>query len=88
MKAFNSNAGLLLSTIFTQIFIFLPNDSPSKTIKNNLYFIEKALFILKYSIFKNFFPFPHFPDLKEQMEVEWFMCHELACINLEIQFLE
>ena len=47
MKAFNSNAGLLLSAIFTQIFIFLPNDSPSKTIKNNLYFIEKALFILK-----------------------------------------
>ena len=35
---------------FYQIFIFSPNDSPSKTIKNVFYFIEKALFVLK--IFK------------------------------------
>ena len=29
----------LLSTIFYQIFIFSPNDSPSKTMKNVFYFI-------------------------------------------------
>ena len=39
----------LVSAIFCQIFIFSPNDSPSKTIKN-VYFIEKALLVLE--IFK------------------------------------
>ena len=29
----------LVSTIFYQIFIFSPNDSPSKTMKNVFYFI-------------------------------------------------
>ena len=28
-----------VSTIFYQIFIFPPNDSPSKTVKNVVYFI-------------------------------------------------
>ena len=32
---------------FYQIFIFSPNDSTSKTIKNVFYFIEKALVILE-----------------------------------------
>ena len=40
----------LVSAIFYQFFIFSPNDSPSKTMKNVLYFILKALFILE--IFK------------------------------------
>ena len=40
----------LVSAIFYEIFIFSPNDSPSKTIKNVFYFIEKALFVLE--IFK------------------------------------
>ena len=35
---------------FFQTFIFLPNDSPSKIIKNVFHFIKKALFILE--IFK------------------------------------
>ena len=30
-----------------KIFIFSPNDIPSKTIKNVFYFIEKALYVLK-----------------------------------------
>ena len=30
-----------------QIFIFSPNDSPSKTMKNAFYFIKKALFVLE-----------------------------------------
>ena len=32
---------------FHQIFIFPPNDSPSKTMKNAFCFIEKALFVLE-----------------------------------------
>ena len=40
----------LVSVIFYQIFIFTPNDSPLKTMKNVFYFIESTLFILK--IFK------------------------------------
>ena len=32
---------------FYQIFIFSPNDSPWKTMKNAFYFIKKALFVLK-----------------------------------------
>ena len=40
----------LVSTIVYQMFIFSPNDSPSKTMKNVFYFIEKALFVLE--IFK------------------------------------
>ena len=37
----------LVPGTFHQVFIFSPNDSPSKTIKNVFYFIEKALFVLK-----------------------------------------
>ena len=37
----------LVSAIFYQMFIFSPNDRPSKTKKNVFYFIEKALFILE-----------------------------------------
>ena len=46
----NKNNLKLVSAIFYQIFIFSSNDSPSKTMKNVFYFIEKALFVLK--IFK------------------------------------
>ena len=42
----------LVSAIFYEIFIFSPNDIPSKTLKNVFYFIEKALFVLE--IFKFF----------------------------------
>ena len=37
---------------FHQFFIFSPNDSPSKTLKNAFYFFKKALFV--YEIFKFF----------------------------------
>ena len=44
---------------FLSNFYFSPNDSPSKTMKNVFYFIEKALFVLK--IFKFlYFPLPLF----------------------------
>ena len=54
-------------------YVFLPNDSPSRTTKKiAFYFFGKAFFITK--IFKflcNFYPsFLHFPDSKGQMEVE------------------
>ena len=38
---------------FLSNFYFSPNDSPSKTMKNVFYFIEKALLVLK--IFKFFY---------------------------------
>ena len=40
----------LVSPIFYQFFIFSPNDSPLKAMKNAFYFIKKALFVLE--IFK------------------------------------
>ena len=61
----------LVSNIFYQIFIFSPNDSPSKTVKN-VFISSKKLFSFSiYSNFRNFSSsFLHFPDSKEQMEVE------------------
>ena len=47
----------LVSAIFYQIYIFSANDSPSKTVKNVFYFIEKALFVLEIFKFLWFFPF-------------------------------
>ena len=41
---------------FHQIFIFSPNDSPSKTVKNAFYVIWKGLFILKIFKFLYFCP--------------------------------
>ena len=40
----------LVSAVFYQIFIFSPNDRPSKTMKSVFYFVYKALFVLE--IFK------------------------------------
>ena len=59
---------------FYEIFIFSPNDSPSKTMKN-VFIASKKLFSLsRYSNFCNFLPsFPDFPDSKGQMEVGQFM---------------
>ena len=58
-KAHSSCNLKLVSAIFYQVFIFSPNDSPSKIVKNVFYFIEKALFVLEL-----------FKDSKGQMEVE------------------
>ena len=60
-----------VSAIFYQIFIFLPNYSPLKTMKMLFISSKKHFSFLRYSIFCNFFPsFPHSPDSKGQMEVE------------------
>ena len=67
--------GLLIFKACTHYFLsdfyFSSNDSPSKTIKNVFYFIEKGLFVLEISNFCNFFHFfLYYPDSKGQMEVE------------------
>ena len=61
----------LASAISYQIFIFLRNDSPLKTVKM-LFISSKKLFSFsRYSNLCNFSSsFPHFPDSKEQMEVD------------------
>ena len=52
---------------------FSPNDSPSKTEKCFLFHFKSSSFS-RYSNFCTFSSsFPHFPDSKEQMEVEKFM---------------
>ena len=63
---------LKLVFIFYQIFIFSPNDSPLKTMKNVYFISSKKLFSFsRYSNFCDFFPtFPQFSDSKGQMEVE------------------
>ena len=61
----------LVSTIFYQIFIFSPNDSPLKTVKNVFISSKKVFSFSRYSKFCDFLPsFPHFPDSKRQIEVE------------------
>ena len=39
LQVINPNYLKLVSVIFYHIFIFLPNDSPSKTVKNIFYFV-------------------------------------------------
>ena len=46
-----------LLKLLSSIFIFSPNDSPSKTMKNNFYFIWKSLFVFEIFRFWYFFPF-------------------------------
>ena len=59
----------LVSTIFYQIFIFLPNDSPLKAEKCFLFNLKNFSFS-RYSNFCDFFlSFPHFADSKGQLEV-------------------
>ena len=55
---FNAQLSLLKACVcyFYQIFIFSPNDSPSKTMKNAFYFIKKALFVLEIIKFFYFHP--------------------------------
>ena len=54
---------------FFQIFISSPNDSPLKTMR--MFFISSKKLFSFSRYFFDFFPsFLHFPDSKEQMEVE------------------
>ena len=61
----------LVSAIFYQIFIFSPNDSPLKTMKNVFISSKKLFSFSRYSNFCDFFPsFLHFSDSKGQMVVD------------------
>ena len=59
----------LVSAFFYRIFIFSPNDSASKTMKNVFYFIEKALFVLKIFQF-SYFSLPSFSPSVIALEVD------------------
>ena len=63
----------LVSGIFYKIFIFSPNDTPSKTMKNIFISSKKLFSFSRYSNFLNFSLLFHFPDSKGQMEVESFI---------------
>ena len=69
---------------FYQIFIFSPNDSPSKTMK---FFISKSSFPSQDTqIFVIFsLPFHTFQTQKDKWKRNLW-CHELACINLQVRF--
>ena len=60
---------------FYQIFIFSPNHSPSKTMKNAFYFIETALFVLK--IIKFFYFNPSLFLFKVNLKVY----DTISCVN-------
>ena len=47
LELYRDSLFYIVSAIFCQIFIFLPNDSPLKTMKNVFYFILKAFFVLE-----------------------------------------
>ena len=60
----------LASAIFYQIFIFSPNDSPSKTMKSVFISSEKLFSSHDIQIFVFYPSLAHFADTKGQMEVE------------------
>ena len=55
-KIYSTEFQLIKACVRYQISIFLPKDSPSKTMKNAFYFFEKTLFVLKIFNFLYFCP--------------------------------
>ena len=75
--------------LVSTFFFFTELYSPSKTTKNAFYFIEKALFIhVIFKFFWFFHSFPHFPKSKDKWKWYNLWCHELVCINLQMQVLK
>ena len=69
---------------FYQIFIFSPNDSPSKTMKNAFYFILKVLFVLKifkflYFSFSFFFSISHW--FRGWSKINFKVYDTINCLN-------
>ena len=67
----------LVSTIFYQIFIFSPNYSPSRTIKNSFYFTDNPLFLLKLgqiTVFLTHINIRQMPTWLPLWKAKWFYC--------------
>ena len=71
---------------FLSNFIFLPNDNPSKTLKNAFLFHLKSSFCSQdIQFFVTFsLPFWTFQIQKEKWKCNNLWCHELTCINLQM----
>ena len=74
----------LVFTIFYQIFIFSPNDSPSKTVENVFLFHLKSSFcsqdIQLFVIFS--LPFHTYQIQKDKWKWNNLWCHQLVYMNL------
>ena len=75
----------LVSAIFYEFFIFLPSDSPSKTVKNVFLFHLKSSFRSRDIQIFVIFPLPFYIFQIQKNKWKWnnWWCHELACINLQ-----
>ena len=79
----------LLSAIFHQIFIFSPNNSPSKTMKKFLFHLKSCFRSRDIQIFVIFSLLFHtFQIQKGKWKWSNSWCHELAYINSPMQFLK
>ena len=79
----------LVSGIFYQIFILEPNNSLSKTEKCFLFHLKSSFHSRDIQFFIIFsLPFHTFQIQKDKWKWNDLWCHELACINLQMQFLE
>ena len=76
----------LVSAIFSGIFIFSRNDSPSKTVKKCFLFHLKSSFHSRDIQIFVIFPisFHTFQIQKNKWKWNNLWCHELACINLQV----
>ena len=74
-----------VSAIFYQIFIFSPNDTPSKTVKNVLFHLKSSFCSQDIQIFV-IFPLPLHTFQVQKNKWKWnnLRSHELACINLQV----
>ena len=79
----------LVSSIFYQIFVFLPNGSPLKTEKCFLFHPKSSFRSWDIQIFVIFYlPFHTFQIQKDKWKWNNLWCHDLTCINLQMSFLE
>ena len=75
----------LVSAIFLSNFYFSPNDSPSKTMKNILFHLKRTFRSQDIQIFVIFsLPFQTFQIQKGKRKWNNSLCHELACVNLQM----
>ena len=78
----------LVLAIVYQIFIFSPNDSPLKTEKCFLFHLKNSFCSQDIQIFVIFYPPFHTFQIQKDKWKWNNLCHDLTCINLQMQFLE